>query len=189
MGEIRCMKKKIYSDDPLVHYKDSTVAPERTKVEIDMMLAQWGVKDSFWHWDPEHNSVYVQFKIEEIVPVKDQEGSEIPIEAVVKVECPTIWDKASPRAHTSERRTEKINWRISMRALHWFLKSHLEMAYAMQSSKTRAFLSYVRSTDGDRDLGDYALPRLQKLRDQAALPEKVDYEAEAEKEDMAGRER
>lgn len=153
---------KIYTDDPLVHYKSSSISPERTKVEIDMILAQWGIKDTHWHWDPAHNEVYVQIKMEEKMP-----NLELPVVATVKVECPTIWDKESPRARPP--RSEKVNWRVSMRALHWFLKTHLEMAYVMKSDKIRAFLSYVKVSE-DKELGDLVIPRLQSLQELEALP-------------------
>ena len=54
---------KIYSDDPYVHYKDSEISPERTKANIDGVLAEWQVKETFWHWDPQHFNISVQFKI------------------------------------------------------------------------------------------------------------------------------
>jgi len=152
--------KRIYSDDPLVHYKNSTVNPERTKAEVDMILAQWSVKDTHWHWDPEHNEVYVQFKIEETM-------KDLPVLAVIKVVCPTVWDKASPRSRPP--RNEQINWRVSMRAMHWFIKTHLEMAYVMQSEKIRAFLSHVKITE-DQELGDLVVPRLGQIQELAALP-------------------
>jgi hypothetical protein len=56
---------KIYSDDPNLPYKTTKLKALYTKSEIDGLFAKWGVKDVYWRWDPEHNDVFVQFKIEE----------------------------------------------------------------------------------------------------------------------------
>jgi hypothetical protein len=40
-----------------------------TKSEIDGLFAKWGVKDVYWHWDPEHNDVFAQFKIAEEIAI------------------------------------------------------------------------------------------------------------------------
>jgi hypothetical protein len=145
---------KIYSDDPLVHYKNSTINPERSKAEIDGLLAEWQVKDILWHWDIPHNNVYLQFKIEETI-------NSIPTSVIVRIVCPIIWDKERPRARPP--RLEQINWRISMRAMWWFIKTHLEMAYVRQSEKTRAFLSYIAVSE-NRTAGDIIIDRLQKFK-------------------------
>ncbi len=154
---------KIYSDDPLVHYKNSSVSPERTKAEIDGILGQWGIKDTHWHWVPEHNDVFVEIRIEENMPEFD-----LPVVAVVKLHCPVVWDKAKPKGRPP--RGEQVNWRVSMRALHWFLKTHLEMAYVMKSDKIRALLSHIKVSEKE-DLGDMVIPRLSQIQDLAALPE------------------
>ena len=153
--------KKICSDDPLVHYKNSTVSPDRTKAEIDGVLAEWQVKDVHWHWDMEHNDVYVQFKLDEVI-------DELPVAVVIKVECPIVWDKAKPRGRPPQ--PERINWRVSMRAMWWFIKTNLEMAYVRQSQKTIAFLPYIKTTE-ETTLKDLIVPRLQRLQEIAALPE------------------
>lgn len=172
---------KIFSNDPLVHYKNSTVSPERTKVEIDMILGQWGIKDTHWHWDPDHNDVYVQIKIEEKMSDLD-----VPVAATIKVQCPTVWDKASPRARPP--RGERVNWRVSMRALHWFLKTHLEMAYVMRSDKIRAFLSHVK-INGEKDLGDLVIPRLAQIQELAALPDLKNTKGKGKVIDVTDREK
>jgi hypothetical protein len=144
---------KIYSDDPLVHYKNSTVPPERTKSEIDGILAEYGTVDVWWHWDPAHNDIYVNFRVEEIV-------DEILIRVSVKLPCPTVWDRARPRARPPA--PEQINWRVSMRALHWFIKTNLEMTRIRQSDKITAFLPFIASADGKTSLRDYIIPKLGK---------------------------
>jgi hypothetical protein len=82
---------KIYSDDPLVHYKDSPVNPERTKHEIDDLFTKWGIKKVAWNWDPQSNIVYVMFTIVELI-------NGVSVRVPVRVDCPTIWDRARPRA-------------------------------------------------------------------------------------------
>ena len=58
-----------------------------------------------------------------------------------------------------------------MRAMWWFIKTHLEMAYVMQSEKTVAFLPWITSSDGKHTLKDTILYRLSELQDLPALSE------------------
>ena len=132
---------KIYSDDPNLPYKTTRLKALYTKSEIDGLFAKWGVKDVFWHWDPEHNDVFVQFKI-----IEDVEGVSLQVSA--KVHAPAIWD------HKTRSKSESVNWDISMRVMFWFIKSHLESAYLLQSSKTASFLPYIASGDGQKTLKD-----------------------------------
>jgi hypothetical protein len=149
---------KIYSDDPLIRYKDTDLNPIRTKAQIDGVLAEYGTKDVWWHWEKEaiekneSASIYVMFKVEEII-----DG--LPVKVGVKVECPIIWDKGNSRARIPENRTEKVNWRVSLRAMYWFIYTHLNSAYAMNSSKTLAFLGYIQSQSG-KSLKDIIVPKL-----------------------------
>jgi hypothetical protein len=55
---------KIYSDDPNMPYKTTSLKALYTKSEIDGLFAKWGVKDVYWRWDHEHNDVFVQFNME-----------------------------------------------------------------------------------------------------------------------------
>lgn len=154
---------KIYSDDPLVHYKNSTINPERTRNEIDGLLAEWQVKDTAWHWDPTHNDIWVGFKLEEKI-------NDAFVYVGVKAICPIVWDRAKPRARPPQ--PEQVNLRVSMRALWWFLKTHLEMAYVMQSEKIRAFLPYIATSDG-KTLADVIMPKLGRISELEALENKV----------------
>jgi len=99
--------------------------------------------DILWHWKPDINDVYVQFIIEEVI-----DG--IPARVGAKVVMPTIWDKGNRNAHNPERRTERINLPVSMRAMFWYIKSHMETAYAMQSSRVAAFLPDMVTPNGSR---------------------------------------
>lgn len=150
---------KIYSDDPNLPYKTTKLKALYTKSEIDGLFAKWGVKDVFWHWDPEHNDVFVLFKIAEEI-----EGA--PLQVSAKVEAPAIWD------HKTRSKAECINWDISLRVMYWFIKSHLESAYLLQSSKTAAFLPCIASNDGQKTLKDLIIPRMNEVQQLAALPEK-----------------
>jgi hypothetical protein len=149
---------KIYSDDPNLPYKTTKLKALYTKSEIDGLFAKWGVKDVYWHWDPEHNDVFAQFKI-----VEEIDG--MPIQVSAKVEAPAIWD------HKTRSKAESVNWDISMRVMYWFVKSHLEAAYLLQSSKTAAFLPYIASKDGAKVLKDVIIPRMNEVQQLVALPE------------------
>ncbi len=109
---------KIYSDDPNLPYKTTKLKALYTKSEIDGLFAKWGIKDTYWRGDPEHNEVFVQFKIVEKI-------DEVSLEVSAKVEAPAIWD------HKTRHQTERLNWDISMRVMYWFIKSHLESTYLM----------------------------------------------------------
>jgi hypothetical protein len=162
--------KKIYTDDPLIKYATSTIKAERSKQQIDGILAEYGTKDVLWHYDIPR-SAYVYFKIEEEIDGKTMSIG-------VKVDCPTIWNKAKPRGHPP--RPEEINWDVSMRAMYHFIYTHLNAAYAMQSGKIVAFLAYVAGT-GNKQLKDYILPRLGEY---AALEHKESPESETVSGDL-----
>jgi len=132
---------KIYTDDPLVRYKGTTVSIDRTRIEIDAQLRAFNVQDIHWHWNPEGYDIYVQFAIQE-------EIDNVSVNVVAKVKCPTIWDKGKVRSPKRENRTDKINLQVSMRAMHWFIKTHLESAYAMQSTKVAGFLPNIITPSG-----------------------------------------
>jgi hypothetical protein len=149
---------KIFSDDPILPYKTTKLKALYTKSEIDGLFAKWGVKDVYWRWDPEHNDVFVQFKI-----VEEVDGLSLQVSA--NVEAPSIWD------HKTRSKAECVNWDISMRVMYWFIKSHLEAAYLLQSSKTAAFLPYIASKDGAKVLKDVIIPRMNEVQQLAALPE------------------
>jgi hypothetical protein len=134
---------KIYTDDPHVHYIATTISPERTRDEISEILRAFDTSDILWHWKPDVNDVYVQFIIEEII-----DG--IPARIGAKVVMPTIWDKAVKNSPKPERRIEQVNLKVSMRAMHWYIKSHMETAYAMQSSRIAGFLPDMVSHGGRR---------------------------------------
>ncbi len=151
---------KIYSDDPNLPYKTTKLKALYTKSEIDGLFAKWGVKDVYWHWDPQNNNVYVKFRIEEKI-------KEIPVQVSAKVEAPAIWD------HKTRAKAETVNWDISMRVMFWFIKSHLESAYLLQSSKTAAFLPYIASDDGSHTLKDLVVPMLNEIRQLSALPQEA----------------
>jgi hypothetical protein len=148
---------KIYSDDPNLPYKTTKLKALYTRSEIDGLFAKWGVKDVYWRWDPEYNDVFVQFKIAE-------EVDGVPLQVSAKVEAPCIWD------HKTRSKAECVNWDISMRVMFWFIKSHLEAAYLLQSSKTAEFLPYIASGDGSHTLKDIVVPRLNELQRLIALP-------------------
>lgn len=82
---------KIYTDDPLVHYRNSKVKPEVTKHEIEALLTDYGMRNITWH------DKTIMFET-------TFKGHAIPI----RKECPLIFD----------RKTEQIDWTVSMRTLY-----------------------------------------------------------------------
>ena len=150
---------KLYTDDRLVPYKNTTIAALSTKSEIDGLLARWGIKKVAWNWDPEHNEVACQFQIDEIINDKQ-------VFPIVKVEPPRIWSKGT------RKKKEEINWNTSMRVMFWFIKTHLEMAYLLQSDKTTQFLPYIQVSD-KKLLKDVIVPKIGVVQELLALEEKV----------------
>jgi hypothetical protein len=156
------MSEKIYSDDKLLRYKETDIPASRTKSQIDGVLAEYGVQDVYWHWEKERveknepANIYVLFKIEEVI-----EG--LPVKVGVKVEYPIIWDRGNSLAKRPENKVEKVNWNVSMRALHWFIYTHLNSAYAMKSSKTVAFLPFIQSGSG-KSMRELIVPKLSEYK-------------------------
>jgi hypothetical protein len=121
---------KIYTDDKNVPYKSTKINAYDTRTEIDRLLNKWGIQKSGWNWEPEHNNIFVWFEYEEEIMGKK-------ITPPIRIVCPTIWD------HRMRGKVEVVNWNVSMRSMHWLIKSLLETAYLWQSAKIVAFLPYV----------------------------------------------
>lgn len=134
---------KVYTDDPRVHYIKTTVSPERTREEISAKLREYDTSLIAWNWKPDVNDIWVMFNIEEVI-----DG--IPAKVTAKVVMPTIWDKAVRNSPKPERRIEQVNLKVSMRAMFWYIKTHMETAYAMQSSRVAAFLPDLTTRGGVR---------------------------------------
>ena len=149
---------KIYSDDPLIKYKDTSIPPDRTKHQIDAVLAEYEVEDILWHWvktlveSGEPGEIYVMFKISETI-------KGIQLKVPVRVDCPIIWGRAKPKGRPP--RPEQVDWKTSMRAIYHFIYTHLNAAYAMQSSKVVAFLGYIQTGEKEQ-LKDRILPELKQ---------------------------
>lgn len=158
---------KIYTDDPLIKYATTTIKAERTKHEIDGVLAEYECQKILWthipppkEWDNLNSSaqISVTFEVDEMV---DNRRINVP----VRVDCPTIWDRARPKARPP--RDERVNWDVSMRAMYHLIYTHLNAAYAMQSGKAIAFLGYIQGRNG-KQLKDVILPELKQYQ---ALPD------------------
>ena len=134
---------KIYTDDPLIHYKDTTINPERTMDEISAILREYDAIDIHWHYKPEANDIYVQFGIEEVI-------DDVHVKVAAKVVCPVIWNKANYHKRNPADRVEHVDFKVSMRAMYWYIKSQLENSYAMQSSRVAAFLPDMVTPSGRR---------------------------------------
>lgn len=150
-------EKKLYVDDRNIPFKGTTIKPLETKSDIDAILAKWGIKKTGWEFDLDQNKVSVFFEL----PFEKFGNTQM--SPVVRLEPPRIWNKRTRKGG------ESINWKISLRILHWFIKETLAMAYAMQSQKTVAFLPHIQTGETET-LKDIILPRLSKF---IALPETV----------------
>ena len=150
---------KIYNDDKLVKYVTTVVSAERTKDEISSKLVEYHVADIAWHWKPELGDVWVQFAIEETI-------NEQAINVLAKVVCPVIWSRANPRSKLPSNRYEHIDMKASMRAMFWYIKSHLESSYAMQSSMLAGFLPNIVTAKNETFFNQV----LERVNEFAALP-------------------
>ena len=162
---------KIFTDDPLVSYTTTTLSADRTRDQISAVLREFDVADIHWHWKPEINDCYVQFVLEENIDQKH-------VKVAVKVVMPVIWEKEyNPKRKDSRSKLkphpEQVNLNVSMRAMYYYIKSHLENAYAMQSSRVAGFLPDMVTQNGKRFF-DEMKERLDQF-------EALEYNAEPEK--------
>ena len=127
------MTIKIYDDDPEVYARTSMIKADRTKAEIDGVLARYGIKDVWWRYDPKNNDVFIKFILSE------RFGDEYK-ELTVSLEPPRIWHK--------DKHGEKINWEASMRNMYWYIYTHLSQAYVHQSGKFQEFLPHILNREG-----------------------------------------
>lgn len=162
----------IYTDDPLIKYATTTIKAERTKHEIDGVLAEYECNKILWigipppkEWDntPASTRISVAFEVDEIL-----DGQHVNVG--VRVDCPTIWDRPKPKGRPP--RDEQINWDVSMRAMYHFIYTHLNAAYAMQSGKAVAFLGFIQNAKGQQ-IKDLILPELRQYKAIASQPAEV----------------
>ena len=149
---------QIFSNDDVVPYKTTTISALTSRSEIDGLLARWGIKRSAWDWDLENSRATLNFQISEVIDGKQ-------VNVVVELKAPMIYDKPS-------RRNPKltVNWRISIRVLYWWLKTHMEYHHLSQSTKTAMFLPYIQTANG-KTLDKIMIPRLGEMA-QAQLMDK-----------------
>jgi len=128
--------RKIFNDDPLVHYRNSTVNPEATKHQVDALLSEYGLVNIKWTQNGEVYTVHFE------APFK---GRLIPIRKT----CPLIYD-----------RNGHVDWTVSMRTLYWGLKAALENAYVSSITIVETFLSNV--VINGTTLKDTIMPQLEQ---------------------------
>lgn len=156
---------KIYSDDKNVPYKNSELSPLQSKMEIEGVLAKYGIKDSAWRYDPiETKEIFVGFSVPELINGE-------PVNTWVKVYAPLIWKRGKPSGHGHPAVKEEIDWRISMRVMFWYIKSSLEVAFLWRIRRSAAFLPFIRNSQ-DQPMGDVILSRIQQLQNWNALEDK-----------------
>jgi len=142
--------EKIYNDDSEVPYKSTELGPRQSKMEIEGLLAKYGIKDTAWRWDPENNEVFVGFSLLENINREN-------VCSYVKVQAPLIWK----RAKKSQR--EEVDWRISLRVMFWFIKSTLEVSFLWRIHKTVAFLPFLRNAK-DEPMATMILSRIEQIQ-------------------------
>jgi hypothetical protein len=119
-------------------YAATEADPDKSRMQIDKLLRDYGVSGVQWTTDYDHNRVGLAFMVEaEIKGVKKQIG--IKIEPPVFVAQRRTWN---PRMGKYER-VFAPNWAQSFRLLYWWLKAKLEaVAYGLTSVE-QEFLSQV----------------------------------------------
>jgi len=147
---------KLYVGNKGVHYSTTQVNVHKTKRDIDEILHKYGITDTAWKFDLDNNKVWVSFQFSE-----QFQGQQLM--PIIRLKPPTIWNKAT------RDKPESINMQVSLRVLFWFIKTSLEMAYSMQSTRIVAFLPYVVVNDEDT-LKDVVVPRLEDLETFKKLP-------------------
>jgi len=148
---------KIFSDNKHLPYKTSTIKPEKSKADIDQTLSIYGITKVMWVWDLPRNKVELCFELSEVF-------QDHTVNPLVRMKPPTIWKK-----HRYE--ADEIDWRLSMRIFHWYIKNQLAMTYAMQSSPIIAFLPFI-AVNETQDIKDVVLPRLEEIKNWQALEHK-----------------
>jgi hypothetical protein len=156
--------KKVYVDDPLVHYATTEIAPIRSRAEIDSLLAIYGIYQVAWNWRPESNDIWVQFNITE-------EINDVPVKVSARIVCNILWNRGNRNAHTPDKRIESPNLAVSMRAMFYYIKAALQASYTMGSSKVSAFLPHIVGGDG-RTVEQIFIPQIAAPNSQYALEQK-----------------
>lgn len=151
---------KIYSDDTNLPYRSTTLKPIDSKRDIDAVLARYGITKVMWTWDLPSNHVELLFELSE-------EFKNIEISTLVRMTPPTIWHKKR------RGKPDEIDWQLSMRIFHWYIKNQLAMTYAVQSEKTVAFLPYIVVNE-EQTLKDVVIPHLEDMKQWKALPSVTD---------------
>ena len=146
---------KIYDDDPVVPYKSTRIKALQTQSEINGLLARWGITKYGWEWDLPNDKVVLHFQFTE--KVRDVE-----VFPMVAMSPPHIWTKGK------RNRKEVINWDISMRVLHWSVKTTLEWVYLSLGDKTAALLPYIVNSQG-KPLSEMLIPVLDHMDELSKL--------------------
>ena len=159
---------QIFSNDPVVPYKNTTINPLTTKAEIDGLLARWGIKKSAWNWDLENNKVILNFQVTEVIDGKE-------VNVVIELKTPLIYEKP-----TRKNPKLTVNWRVSIRVLFWWLKSHLEYHYLSQSTKLAMFLPFIQTANG-KTLEKRLIPHLSEIAQGQLIDNTAGVEADGKK--------
>jgi len=147
---------KIYADDTNLPYKSTMMKPIDSKRDIDAILARYGITKVMWEWDLQSNNVSLTFQLSE-------DFKDIHISPLIRMKPPIVWRKKR------RGQPDEIDWRLSIRIFHWYIKNQLAMTYAMQSQKILAFLPYVAMNELET-LKDIVIPHLEEIKHLKKLP-------------------
>ena len=119
-------------------YQKTTADPERTEMQINKLLRDYGISKYQWSKDFAHNQIYLNLIVEaEINGVKKEIG--------IKIEPPTF--AAKRRTWNAQTGRHDIvfapNWAQSYRLLYHWLKAKIEaIAYGLTTVE-KEFLSQI----------------------------------------------
>lgn len=151
--------EKILNNDSNLPLKSTMKRPMDSRRDIDGELAKWGIKRVMWNWDLDNGVCEITFEL----PLEKFRG--VDMSPAVRLTPPIIWRKKG------RNKPFKIDWRLSIRLLFWYIHYQLAWVYANQSSPIVAFLPHIQ-TGKNESVKDLIIPRLPNLK---AITNKEEY--------------
>jgi hypothetical protein len=143
-------------------YGGTSVDPDKSRMQIDKLLRDYGVTGIQWRTDYELNQVGLEFSVE-------AEISGVRKKLVIRIDPPTFLAKRRTWDPKAGRNVEIFapNWAQSFRLLFYWLKAKLEaIAYGLTSVE-KEFLSQVVTLlpgGGTATVGEVAIEAMTKGR-------------------------
>lgn len=136
-----------------VPYADTSVAPEKTRMEIEKMLYEFGIEAVRW--------TTIKENVELKFVVRDDRGQQY----TVRVQPPVMKVRRRERGRYGEVQTQ-VSSASSMRLLFWWLKSKLEaISYGLVSFESEFLANIAGNLPGGQEVtvGDLLIPKLAGL--------------------------